>query len=244
MASAIVDPSQQAPSDLVELLAHALPSAHNESHEWLAHNARVLHVAPRELIFGQGDPVPMTLVLDGHGAFRRTTPDGRELLFGLATRGFMFGFSGMSARADFVAVTNGHMALWPVEHLRALVERDPQLALDVIERMGQFIVGLTARVDGFLHQDARRRVLRVLAQHEAIFFGPSAVLTRAHLPGLVGTSREMTGRVLRELEREGVLLRVGRSGLQLLSPERLDEAAARGSDEGDAVTRSTTPAHG
>ena len=66
------------------------------------------------------------------------------------------------------------------------------------------------RIEGFLHQDARRRVLRILARHRELFFNEPAVLSRSHLPGLVGTSREMTGRVLRQLEREGTIERVGR----------------------------------
>jgi CRP-like cAMP-binding protein len=82
------------------------------------------------------------------------------------------------------------------------------------------------RIEGFLHQDARRRVLRILARHRELFFGERAVLSRSHLPGLVGTSREMTGRVLRQLEREGMIERFGRSGLRLLRPDRLEAGAA------------------
>ena len=67
------------------------------------------------------------------------------------------------------------------------------------------------RIEGFLHQDARLRVLRVLAQYRDLFFEEPVVLSRAHLPGLVGTSREMTGSVLRQLEREGTVVRVGRA---------------------------------
>jgi CRP-like cAMP-binding protein len=81
------------------------------------------------------------------------------------------------------------------------------------------------RIEGFLHQDARRRVLRILARHRELFFGEHMILTRAHLPGLVGTSREMTGRVLRQLEREGTIERYGRTGLRLLRPERLEPGA-------------------
>jgi CRP-like cAMP-binding protein len=82
------------------------------------------------------------------------------------------------------------------------------------------------RIEGFLHQDARGRVLRVLARHRELFFGDPAVLSRTHLPGLVGTSREMTGRVLRQLEREGTLERFGRTGLRLLRPDQLETGAA------------------
>ncbi len=42
------------------------------------------------------------------------------------------------------------------------------------------------------------------------------------MPSLVGTSREMTGRVLRELERERLIARVGHRGLRLLRPDRLE----------------------
>ena len=51
------------------------------------------------------------------------------------------------------------------------------------------------------------------------------MLTRAHLSGLVGTTQEMTRRVLRQLESEGTIVREGRSGLRLLRPDRLDVAA-------------------
>jgi CRP-like cAMP-binding protein len=78
------------------------------------------------------------------------------------------------------------------------------------------------RIEGFLHQDARLRVIRILSQHRDLFFGERPVLTRAHLPGLVGTSPQMTGRVLRMLERDGTLARVGRTGLQLLRPDQLN----------------------
>ena len=77
-----------------------------------------------------------------------------------------------------------------------------------------------------MHQDARRRVLRILARHRSLFFGDPPILTRAHLSGLVGTSQEMTRRVLRQLEREGTIAREGRAGLLLLRPDQLEVSAA------------------
>jgi len=82
------------------------------------------------------------------------------------------------------------------------------------------------RIEGFLHQDARLRVINILARHRELFFSDPPILTRAHLPGLVGTSREMTGHVLRQLEREGTVARVGRAGLKLLRPDQLKVAAS------------------
>jgi CRP-like cAMP-binding protein len=93
--------------------------------------------------------------------------------------------------------------------------------------MGRFLLQATERVDGFFYQDTRRRVLRVLINYGELFFGRPAVLSRSHLPSLVGTTREMTGRVIRALESEGLVARVGPRGLALLSAEGLQRALAR-----------------
>ena len=102
-----------------------------------------------------------------------------------------------------VALTDGVMAVWSGEDLRRFARDDGELALDVIDKLTLFLSMLTEKLDGFLHQDARRRVIRILARHRDLFFGEPPILSRAHLPGLVGTSREMTGRVLREFEARG-----------------------------------------
>jgi CRP-like cAMP-binding protein len=217
-------------TDLPELIERAVPNARPATQRFLAQSARMRRVGPDDLIYSQGEPIPLTLVVQGYHAFRRTTTDGRQLVLSLATRGDFFGLSSIatrSARTDLVAVTDGLVALWSGPDLRSLTAGDAGFALDVIDGMARFIAELTDRLDGFIRQDARRRVVSVLARYEDVFFGQSAVLSRAHLPALVGTSREMTGRVIRELEREGMIIRVGRTGMRLLSPTRLREAAQR-----------------
>jgi CRP/FNR family transcriptional regulator, cyclic AMP receptor protein len=216
-------------ADLSEMLSRVLPTARPETHRLLAETARTGTAKANEIIFWQGEPIRLTLVVDGHVAFRRTTPEGRELVLGLATRGDLFGYTSIStqrASVDLVALMPAEVALWPAGALRPLVAGDPGLALDVIDGMARYIVDIAERMDGFIHQNARGRVARILTRYGDLFFGQPATLSRAHLPSLVGTSREMTGRVLRDLEREGLLIRVGQTGLRLLSPERLHETAA------------------
>jgi len=182
------------------------------------------------MIFRQGEGVPLTLVLRGHGAFRRTTMDGQRLTVGVAYPGDLVGFSSIASvvsGVDFIALTHGEVAVWRGSDIRQLAATDPGFALDTIDRMASFILVIVEKVDGFLHQDARRRVARILVRHGDLFFSDPAILSRSQLPSFVGTSREMTGRVLRELEREGTLTRVGRSGLRLLRPDRLDADAAQ-----------------
>lgn len=216
------------PADLARIIASAIPNARPDTHLTLAQAARMRSLAPKDVISFQGEPILLTLVLDGYASFRRTTADGRQLVLGVATRGDMFGYSSISARragVDIVALTDARVAVWPGHQLRKLTTDDLGLATDAIDGMADFIVDITERLDGFIHQNSRQRVVRVLARYSDLFFGEPAVLSRSHLPSLVGTSREMTSRVIRQLEREGMVARVGRNGLQLLAPARLHEAA-------------------
>lgn len=227
MAEPVAAGSANPSTDLLDQVARALPRASHESHRLLAGSAQRRTLDPDGIAFRQGDPIPFTLLLRGHAAFRRTTAEGRELVLGIAPPGLLFGFSSISgslASVDLVAVTPMTIAVWPGDEVRRLVPGDPGLTLDVVDGMARYIVNITDRFDGFIHQQARRRVVRVLADHEDLFFGQPPVLSRVHLPGLVGTSREMTGRVVRQLEREGMIARVGRRGLRLVSPERLHAA--------------------
>jgi CRP/FNR family transcriptional regulator, cyclic AMP receptor protein len=208
-----------------ELMMRSLPDCRAETITELIDIARLRSADPHETIYRQGDPVELTLVLDGHVAFRRTTEDGLQLTAGVAGPGVLFGFTSMTpvkSSVELVAVTPCRLAQWRGPELRALAERDPGLALHATDELAGSLHELLERVEGFMHQDSRRRVLRILARHRALFFSDPAVLTRAHLPSLVGTTREMTGKVLRQLEREGVIVREGRSGLRLLDPGRLD----------------------
>jgi CRP/FNR family cyclic AMP-dependent transcriptional regulator len=211
---------------LRQLLARALPGAASDSIERLAEDARVTRVRPGDVIFRQGEPIPVTLVIHGHAALRRTTSDGRELVLGIAKSGCLFGWgiAGQAASVDLVAITPTEVGLWSGADVRVLMATDPGLAIGVVDGMGRDIVAISQRIDGFIHQDARGRVLRVLAEYRDLFFGESPVVSRTLLPGLVGTSREMTGRVIRGLEREGMIARFGRHGLRLLSPTGLEDA--------------------
>jgi CRP-like cAMP-binding protein len=210
---------------LRELLTPTLPGVRGETIDRLIQSVRFRSVKPGDQIYRQGDPVPMTLILEGYGAARRTTVNGKVLVSGIAPAGVLFGWSGLAAvpsSVELVALTQCEIGQWPGTEARALAMVDPAMALVAIDSMAWSLHQTVERIEGFIHQDARLRVLRVLAQYRDLFFGEPAILTRAHLPGLVGTSREMTGHVLRQLEREGTIERVGRAGLRLLRPDELE----------------------
>ena len=209
------------------LLERSLPNVRPETLARLMETVRARTVQPGSAIYRQGEPVPVTIIIDGYGAAQRTTLDGRDLVSGVAVAGTLFGWSGMASvpsSVELVALTACEVGQWQGTEIRRLAAADPGLALAAIDSMAWSLHQTVQRIEGFLHQDARLHVIRILAQYGELFFGDPPILTRSHLPGLVGTSREMTGRVLRQLEREGTVARIGREGLKLLRPERLEVA--------------------
>jgi CRP/FNR family cyclic AMP-dependent transcriptional regulator len=231
-----------------EFLTRDLAGWSPETIATLLETARVRSVAPGDTVYAQGEPVPLTLILRGYGAARRTTAGGQEIVSGIAPAGELFGWSGINdapSSVQLLALTACEVAQWPGHEIRGLVAADPALALIAIDSMAASLHATVERIEGFLHQDARRRVLRILGRHRELFFSDPPILTRAHLPGLVGTSREMTGRVLRQLESEGSVKRFGRASLRLLRPDQLeaDEPTVRPYPQ-ETSQRVTPPAPG
>jgi CRP-like cAMP-binding protein len=215
-------------SALPEVLDEAFPHSRPDTRTILANGAGVRSFGVGETILRQGDESSLALVLNGHVAMRRTTIDGRQLIVRIVSRGQLAAILPLSARpagADSVALTAGPVARWRGADVRSLANEDPGLAIDLIDHTLAIFEDVVSRFDGLLHHDALRRVARVLHLHADLFFTERPVLTRAHLPMLVGTSREMTGRVLRALEAKRLVARVGRDRLRLLDPVGLAEAA-------------------
>jgi CRP-like cAMP-binding protein len=233
----VVDGEKQPPRvgpargrSLRELLEHSLPGCRVETIGRLIQTGRVRTVQPGWQIYRQGEPVPLTIIVHGYGAARRTTVAGRELVSGVVPAGVLFGWSGLASvpsSVELVALTESEICQWQGPEIRTLAATDPGLALAAIDSMAWSLHQTVERIEGFLHQDARLRVVRILVKHRDLFFGESPVLNRSHLPGLVGTSREMTGKVLRQLEREGTVARVGASGLKLLRPDQLEAGTSQ-----------------
>jgi CRP-like cAMP-binding protein len=210
---------------LSEIIAQKLPRCRPSTWDAMAASARLCLVRRGDRIYELGKPVPLTMILSGYGVARRTTSTGLLLISGVARAGAPFGWSGLASATssiEMLAHTDCQVALWSGLEIRPIAAGDPELALAAIDSMAASLHQTVEQIEGFLHQNARLRVLRILGRHRDLFFDEPPILTRADLPALVGTTREMTGRVLRELEREGTVERFGRVGLRLLRPEQLD----------------------
>ena len=232
MASTLV-PSAWA-AELPDLIGEQFPHSRLDTRQALARAASVRTFDAGHAIVQQGDDSSLALVLDGHVAVRRTTVEGRQLIMGIVTRGGLASMLPLATRpagADAVALTPATAAVWHGVEVRSLATIDPGLAVDILDRVLIGLEGVVERIDGLVYHSALRRVARVLDDHADLFFAERPVLSRADLPAMIGTSREMTGRVLRLLEGRGIVSRVGRNRLRLLDAAGLAAAAASGLDE-------------
>jgi CRP-like cAMP-binding protein len=203
----------------MDVLGEAFPNSRPETRRDLAGIAAMRRVTAGELIISQGETSSLALVVEGHIAVRRTTMDGREYMVRIVTRGQLspvLPLAARSASADAIALTMSEIATWKADEMRSRAKMDPGLAVDILDDVLGSLDEVMGRIDGLLYQNALRRVARVLEEHLDLFFGSPPVLTRTQLPMLVGTSREMTGRVLRVLEARQLVARVGRNRLRLL----------------------------
>jgi CRP-like cAMP-binding protein len=213
---------------LVAAVDDAFPHGRVETRHRLAGSARVRSFEAGEVIIEQGDATSLALVIDGHVAVRRTTVDGREIIVRIVRRSGLAGILPLAARpasGTSVALTAGSVAMWQGDDVRSLALADSGLAIDILDQVLGAFERIVSRLDGMLHQAAVRRVARVLVAHADLFFVEPPVLPRSALPDLVGTSREMTGRVLRALESRELVSRVGRNGLRLVDAAGLEQIA-------------------
>jgi CRP-like cAMP-binding protein len=215
--------------DVADAVREAFPGALPDTQRMLVAKADVRAFHAGQTLVAQGDDTRTGLVLEGHVAFRRTTIDGREVMPMIGSRGQLGPTLPIARRpssSEVLALSRGRVALWSASDIKALAARDAGFALALLEHVLHIVEQVIDRMDGLLYQNAQRRVARVLDHHADLIFGDDAVVTRAHLPALVGTSREMTGRVLRQLESEGLVERIGRHRLRLLDSRGLARLAA------------------
>jgi len=184
-------------------------------------------MVPGETLFSQGHPPEPSVVLDGYVALDRVSVDGAQTLAILLRPGDTLGITALlphDAVVQATALTAGGILVLPASRVRSLTETDNGFARDCLRHALWAIVRLAERLDTLRYQKADQRVARILLRHEALFFADPPVLRQAHLPAIVGTSREMVSRGLRRLESCGILLRTP-VGLRLIDPEGLRRAA-------------------
>jgi Mn-dependent DtxR family transcriptional regulator len=94
-------------------------------------------------------------------------------------------------------------------------------------------VVLNVRLDERSFSNARQRMAAILLRYgKVIFDTPHPVAHRADLAAMIGTSRVMMYRTLRDLEADGLVKRERGGGIFILDEERLAQLVTVASPDG------------
>jgi CRP-like cAMP-binding protein len=210
-------------------VAGLLPDADANSLLRLEQSARQQAFGRRDLLHARGMLLPPFVMLDGYVMTRRVAETGQVRAALIAGPGYFGGIRSISdpdaeALYELIALTDGTWATWDPRFLRELALEDAGLAIGLLDHSADFSVVLTMRLDERSFETARQRLAAILTRYgEAIFDTSRPVAQRADLAAMIGTSRVMMYRALRELEAEGLVKREQGGGIKILDEERLAE---------------------
>jgi len=213
-------------------LARLLPGADAGTLRRLESAAQMRTFSSRELLHPSKLKVLPFVILDGHVIARRVAETGQVYAALIAGPGYLGGLlsisdPGSDALYEMVALSDGTWATWDPRFVRELALEDAGLAVGLLDRSSDFTAVLSMRLDERSFESARQRMAAILSRYGKVIFDTShPVARRADLAAMIGTSRVMMYRALRELEAEGLVKRQRGGGINILDAEGLARVIA------------------
>src|SRR5581483_9555162 len=160
----------------------------------------------------ENDPCPgLYLVESGRVKVFRTSTDGREQVLMIVGPGGAFNdvpvFDGGPNAAAAAALERCSVYLIPSEHVLGALKAHPDAALAVAREFAGQLRALASLVEDLSFRHVTSRVAKLLLEYAEQPGKPSvpARLTQQEIASMVGSVREVVGRSLAALEREGAI---------------------------------------
>ncbi len=181
------------------------------------------HYPARTTIIHEGDkPDTLYYIIDGSVSVLIEDDEGREIVLAYLNPGDFFGEMGLfeediSRSAWVVARTSCEMAQINYEQFRNLAMNDASIIFKLAAQMATRLRKTSRKVSDLAFLDVTGRVahtLLELTQEPDAMTHPDGMqirITRQEIARIVGCSREMVGRVLKELEDEELISAKGKT---------------------------------
>ncbi|UCG13006.1 MAG: Crp/Fnr family transcriptional regulator [Deltaproteobacteria bacterium] len=203
----------------------------------LATIARTRKADVGEFLFAAGDRASgFYVLLQGKIKLYKVSPDGKEYILRVVRDGQTFAeaaaFSGPTYPVFAETMSPCNLVYFDVADFRSLIQRSPQLALNMIATMASLLQSLNQQIEDLSLREVMARLCRYLLayageQHGgAIADGNSFRLetTKSALAARLGTISETLSRTFKKLQ-QGKLLAVERDRVTLLDCRRLRQVA-------------------
>ncbi len=194
----------------------------NSIERFLSHSHRRRY-PPKSLIIYAGDsPDALYYIVDGSVAVLMNDDNGHEIVLAYLNPGDFFGEMGLfdesSGRSAWVkSRTECSLAEISYSKFRQLTQSEPELIYALAGQMAHRLRRTSRKVGDLAFMDVAGRIARTLldlsAEPDALTHpdGMQIKITRQEIGRIVGCSREMAGRVLKELEEQNLISAAGKT---------------------------------
>jgi CRP/FNR family cyclic AMP-dependent transcriptional regulator len=204
--------------DTNELTATGNPSIDH----FLEHCHRRRYPGKSVIIYAGDAPDVLYYIVDGSVTVLIEDEDGHEIVLAYLNRGDFFGEMGLfgesTTRSAWVR-TRGECELAEISYgrFRQIAEDNPSILFALATQMAARLRQTSRKVSDLAFLDVTGRVARTLLdlckQPDAMTHpdGMQIRITRQEIGRIVGCSREMVGRVLKNLEEQGLITARGKT---------------------------------
>ncbi len=177
-----------------------------------------------EVIFLEGEPCQgLYIVREGSVKIYKLSPEGREQILSYIKPIDSFNevavFDGGPNPANVSAAEPTTLWVVPRAAIVELIQRNPQVALAVIQNLGARLRHLVGLVEDLSLRQVSARLAKLLLETAT---SEERALTQQEMAARLGTVREMIGRSLKQLEARG-LIETERGKIVILDREELEK---------------------
>lgn len=194
----------------------------------LARECRFKHVEKGEILFFQSDPSEAAyIVRTGNISIILNSSDGREMVINEMHSGDLFGELGIltkkSRSTSAIARTKSELLIVPRQVFLNVIEKEPQLALRILEMTAQRLQMSGKRESALAFMDAQARLARLLLELEEKEHDKGYVtISQEELAHHTGLIRQTVAKALGKWRRDGWLI-TGRGRILILNRKALED---------------------
>lgn len=199
------------------------PTGNATIDRFVQHCHRRRYPAKSLIIYAGDTPDVLYYIVNGSVTVLMEDADGHEIVLAYLNKGDFFGEMGLFQKTDAArsalvrARTECELAEINYAGFRQLSNEDPGLVFELAGQMATRLRKTSRKVGDLAFMDVTGRIARTLLElckePDAMTHpdGMQIRITRQEIGRIVGCSREMAGRVLKELEDQGLLSVAGKT---------------------------------
>lgn len=159
----------------------------------------------------------------------RLSQEGREITLGDLAVGDVFGtlpiFGALSKNTYAVAATDAMICKITEDRLISLIARHPDMATRLLRILGERLTAAEDQIEDLVFRTAEQRIARSIIRLIETVNKSKLTVSHEEIARSAGVARETVTKMLKELERVGVV-KTGYRSLRVLDRSALDQRAA------------------